>query len=153
MITISDNGTALEFWHSLGPENINATLQTLGLGAFHIATDDADDNTASARVIGQYFSLLAQKKLVSAAASDLKAGKRVTALGSADSSGAITATPALPASSPRLEGLLVRCAFEPGELPPQAAANSIKAGTQLVGAFRSNRKGVCALLTTVVCAI
>ena len=70
MITISDNGTALEFWHSLGPDNINATLQKLGLNAFHIAKDDDDDNTATARVIGQYFTLLAQRKLVSPAASD-----------------------------------------------------------------------------------
>jgi beta-lactamase class A len=70
MITISDNGTALAFWHQLGPDNINATLQKLGLGDFHIASDDNDDNTASARVIGQYFTLLAQRKLVSAAASD-----------------------------------------------------------------------------------
>lgn len=70
MITLSDNGTALAFWHQLGPDNINATLQKLGLTDFHIANDDNDDNTASARVIGQYFTLLAQRKLVSAAASD-----------------------------------------------------------------------------------
>jgi beta-lactamase class A len=70
MITISDNGTALAFWRLLGPDNINTTLQRLGLVTFHIASDDADDNTASARVIGQYFTLLAQKKLVSAAASE-----------------------------------------------------------------------------------
>ena len=70
MITISDNGTALALWHSLGPDNINATLRALGLGDFHIANDDSDDNTATARVIGQYFTLLAQRKLVSAAASD-----------------------------------------------------------------------------------
>ncbi|HEV2250269.1 MAG TPA: serine hydrolase [Candidatus Limnocylindria bacterium] len=70
MITISDNGTALAFWHQLGPDNINATLRRLGLTDFHIASDDNDDNTATARVIGQYFTLLAQRKLVSAAASD-----------------------------------------------------------------------------------
>ena len=70
MITVSDNGTALAFWNTLGPANINATLQKLGLIEFHIASDDTDDNTASARVIGQYFTLLAQRKLVSAAASD-----------------------------------------------------------------------------------
>ena len=69
MITLSDNGTALALWHSLGPDNINATLQRLGLTGFHIANDDDDDNTATARVIGQYFTLLAQHKLVSAAAS------------------------------------------------------------------------------------
>jgi beta-lactamase class A len=70
MITVSDNGTALLFWHSFGPEKINATLQGLGLAAFHIASNDSDDNTASARVIGQYLTLLAQRKLVSAPASD-----------------------------------------------------------------------------------
>lgn len=70
MITVSDNGTALAFWHWLGPGNINATMQGLGLGDFHIANDDNDDNTATARVIGQYLTLLAQRKLVSAAASD-----------------------------------------------------------------------------------
>ena len=70
MITVSDNGTALEFWRSLGPDNINAALQKLGLADFHIATDDNDDNTVTARVVGQLFALLAQRKLVSAAASD-----------------------------------------------------------------------------------
>ena len=40
MITVSDNGTALAFWHFFGPDNINATLQKLGLNAFHIANDD-----------------------------------------------------------------------------------------------------------------
>ncbi len=70
MITISDNGTALELLHSLGPANINATLQKLGLASFHIANDDFDDNTTTARMIGQYFTLLAQRKLISAAASD-----------------------------------------------------------------------------------
>lgn len=69
MITLSDNGTALAFWHQLGPDNINASLQRLGLGEFHIANDDDDDHTVSARAIGQYFTLLAQRKLVSAAAS------------------------------------------------------------------------------------
>ena len=70
MITLSDNGTALALWHSLGPDNINATLQKLGLAAFHIARDDDDDHVVTPRVIGQYFTLLAQRKLVSAAASD-----------------------------------------------------------------------------------
>jgi beta-lactamase class A len=70
MITVSDNGTALEFLRSLGPDNINATLQKLGLTDFHIANDDSDDNTVTARVVGQFFTLLAQRKLVSPAASD-----------------------------------------------------------------------------------
>ena len=70
MITVSDNGTALAFWNGLGPANINATLQQLGLGDLHIANDDGDDNTATPRVIGTYFTLLSQRKLVSPAASD-----------------------------------------------------------------------------------
>ena len=70
MITLSDNGTALAFWHAFGPDNINATLQRLGLTTFHVANDDFDDNTATPRVIGQYFTMLAQRKLVSAAVSD-----------------------------------------------------------------------------------
>lgn len=70
MITLSDNGTALGLWHSFGPGNINATLQKLGLAGFHVANDDDDDNTASPRAVGQYFTLLVQRKLVSAAASD-----------------------------------------------------------------------------------
>ena len=70
MITLSDNGTALALWHSLGPDSINATLQRLGLAAFHIASDEGDDHVVTPRVVGQYFTLLAQRRLVSAAASD-----------------------------------------------------------------------------------
>jgi beta-lactamase class A len=70
MITISDNGSARALWHLLGPENINATLQKVGLTDFHVQLDDYEDNVATPHAIGQFFTLLAQKKLVSAAASD-----------------------------------------------------------------------------------
>jgi beta-lactamase class A len=70
MITISDNGTALHLWRMLGPANINAYLQKSGIAGFHVALDDEEDNYATARGIGTYFTLLANKKLVSPAASD-----------------------------------------------------------------------------------
>jgi beta-lactamase class A len=70
MITISDNGAARALWHLLGPENIDATLQKAGLADFHVQLTDDEDNVATPHVIGQFFTLLAQKKLISAAASD-----------------------------------------------------------------------------------
>jgi len=70
MITISDNGAARALWHLLGPENIDATLQKTGLTDFHVQLDDYEDNVATPHVIGQFFALLATKKLISAAASD-----------------------------------------------------------------------------------
>lgn len=70
MITVSDNGTALHLWRSLGPKNINKLLVDSGIQGFHIALDDDDDNYATARAIASYFTLLAKGKLVSAAASD-----------------------------------------------------------------------------------
>ncbi|MBI3521805.1 MAG: serine hydrolase [Chloroflexi bacterium] len=70
MITVSDNGTALALYHLLGPENINATLQSVGLKDFHIALNQDEDNVATPRVIGQYFTMLAKKQLLSPAASD-----------------------------------------------------------------------------------
>ena len=70
MITISDNGAARALWRLLGPENIDATLQKAGLADFHVQLDDYEDNVATPHVIGQFFTLLATKKLISAAASD-----------------------------------------------------------------------------------
>ncbi len=70
MITVSDNGTAMHFWRMLGAANINATLQKAGIKDFHVAMSEEEDNVASPRAIGTYFTLLAQKKLISAAASD-----------------------------------------------------------------------------------
>src|SRR5439155_466938 len=70
MITISDNGTAQALWHLLGGANIDATLAKVGIPAFHVAFDSSEDNVATPRAIGQFFTLLAKKQLVSAAASE-----------------------------------------------------------------------------------
>src|SRR5512140_307920 len=59
MITISDNGTAQALWHLLGPENIDVTLQRAGIGDFHVALDRSEDNVATPRAIGTFFTLLA----------------------------------------------------------------------------------------------
>ena len=70
MITISDNGTALALWHLLGGENIDATLIREGMPDFHVAYDDTEDNVATPRAIGTWFTKLVKKELISAAASD-----------------------------------------------------------------------------------
>ena len=70
MITVSDNGTALALYHLLGPENINETIQKAGIGDFHIAMNEEEDNVGTPRAFGQYFTMLAKKQLLSAAASD-----------------------------------------------------------------------------------
>jgi len=70
MITISDNGTALALWHLLGGENIDATLTKLGMPDFHVAYDDSEDNVATPRAIGTFFTMLAKRQLISPAASD-----------------------------------------------------------------------------------
>ena len=70
MITVSDNGAALALWHSFTGAVIDQTLTAAGLGAFHVAFDDSEDNIATPRVIAQYFTLLAKRQLVSPAASD-----------------------------------------------------------------------------------
>lgn len=70
MITISDNGAALALWHFLGPENIDATLTKIGLADFHVALNDDEDNVVTPRAVGTYFTMLAKKQLISAAASD-----------------------------------------------------------------------------------
>jgi beta-lactamase class A len=70
MITISDNGAAQALWHLLGGENIDATLTKLGMPDFHVAYDSTEDNVATPRAIGTFFTLLAKKQLVSPAASD-----------------------------------------------------------------------------------
>ncbi len=70
MITISDNGSALALWRVLGPANIDSTLQKVGLTQFHVALDHAEDNVATPRAIGTYFTMLANKQLISPAASD-----------------------------------------------------------------------------------
>lgn len=70
MITVSDNGTAQALWRILGPANINATLAKVGIGDFHVALDHEEDNVASPRAIATFFTMLAKRTLVSAAASD-----------------------------------------------------------------------------------
>lgn len=70
MITISDNGSALALWRVLGPANIDATLVKVGLKDFHVALDHDEDNVATPRAIGSYFTMLANRQLISAAASD-----------------------------------------------------------------------------------
>lgn len=71
MITISDNGAALALWHVLGAENINATLAAAGINDFHVFVSwGEDDNIATPHAIGTLLTLMAQRKLVSAAASD-----------------------------------------------------------------------------------
>ena len=70
MITISDNGSALALWRILGGANIDATLERAGVKNFHVAFDDTEDNWATPRAIGTFFTLLAKRQLISAAASD-----------------------------------------------------------------------------------
>jgi beta-lactamase class A len=70
MITISDNGSALALWRILGGANIDATLEKAGVKDFHVAFDDTEDNWATPQAIGTYFTLLAKRQLISAAASD-----------------------------------------------------------------------------------
>src|SRR5262249_38985484 len=63
-------GSAQALWHLLGGQNIDASLQKWGINDFHVAVDESEDNVATPRAIGQFFTLLAQRKLVSPAASD-----------------------------------------------------------------------------------
>ena len=70
MITLSDNGTALALWRTLTPAAINATLLTAGVKDFHVALNSGEGNIATPRAIGAFFTLLAKRQLVSAAASD-----------------------------------------------------------------------------------
>jgi beta-lactamase class A len=70
MITISDNGSALALWRILGGANIDATLDEAGIKDFHVAQSDAEDNWATPHAIGTFFTLLAKRQLISAAASD-----------------------------------------------------------------------------------
>jgi beta-lactamase class A len=70
MITISDNGSALALWRILGGSNIDATLEKAGVKNFHVALDNTEDNWVTPRAVGTYFTLLAKRQLISAAASD-----------------------------------------------------------------------------------
>ena len=70
MITLSDNGAGLAFWHTLGTEQVNATLLAQGVAGLHIALDATDENSTSAGAIGAFFTRLARRELISVAASE-----------------------------------------------------------------------------------
>ena len=70
MITYSDNGPALAFLRTLGAAAINATLVDQHIPGFVLTVTADDDNFVTPRALGTYFSLLSQRKLVSAAGSD-----------------------------------------------------------------------------------
>lgn len=70
MITYSDNGAALAFVRTLGSDRINATLAKLGFSGLHVARDADDDHTVTPRALGSLFAALAQRRLLSPAASD-----------------------------------------------------------------------------------
>lgn len=70
MITLSDNGTAVHFWRTLGGPAVNTFLGRQGISGFHIATDTDDDHHATARAVATYFGKLARGELVSRGASE-----------------------------------------------------------------------------------
>ena len=70
MITLSDNGTALALLRTLTPAAINASLLALGVKDFHLALHSIEDNVATPRAVGTFFTLLAKRQLISAAASN-----------------------------------------------------------------------------------
>lgn len=70
MITYSDNGPALAFLRMFGTTSVNLTLAAEKIGDFRIARDPDEDNLVAPRALGTYFTLLAERRLVSAAASE-----------------------------------------------------------------------------------
>jgi beta-lactamase class A len=68
MITISDNGTALALWRTLGADAIRGTVVKAGMSDLLI--DVAAGTAATPRAVGAFFTLLAKKVLVSSAASE-----------------------------------------------------------------------------------
>ncbi len=70
MITYSDNGPALAFRRIFGVTSINTTLSDEKIGGFRIAGDPDQDNVVTPRAIATFLTKLADRKLVSAAASD-----------------------------------------------------------------------------------
>ena len=70
MITVSDNGSALALLRLLGAPNINRTLQAAEIIDFRVRETADEDNVATPRGIGRFFSLLATRQLVSPAASE-----------------------------------------------------------------------------------
>jgi beta-lactamase class A len=69
MIVNSDNDSALALLEAFGPAAVNATLRREGIQGIHLAEDDGE-NLATARGVGTFFTRLAQRRLVSPAASD-----------------------------------------------------------------------------------
>lgn len=74
MITLSDNGTALAFWRIYGASAINATLDRAGYRGMRIGEAD-EDNFVTARAVGKLLVRMAERKLVSRAASDRMIGR------------------------------------------------------------------------------
>src|SRR2546426_2841322 len=70
MVTYSDNGAALALVRRYGARETNATLTNAGIGAFHVAENRDEDNLVTARALGEFFDLLATRRLISASASD-----------------------------------------------------------------------------------
>ncbi|MDP9265736.1 MAG: class A beta-lactamase-related serine hydrolase [Chloroflexota bacterium] len=70
MITFSDNGPALAFLRIFGPVSINASLAAQKIADFHIAASADEDNIVTPRALATYFALLAERRLVSTAASE-----------------------------------------------------------------------------------
>lgn len=69
MIDYSDNGAALALLRTLGPPKVDATLQGAGIRDFHVAVDTNEDHTVTARAVATFFTLLADGRLLSPAAS------------------------------------------------------------------------------------
>jgi beta-lactamase class A len=70
MITVSDNGAALAILRLVGGDAIDATLARAGIADFHVTLDQRGNTMATPRAVGTFFTLLAQKRLISASASE-----------------------------------------------------------------------------------
>jgi beta-lactamase class A len=70
MVTYSDNGAALALVRRYGAHETNVALMAAGIRGFHIAEDRDEDNVVTARALGEFFALLATRRLISAGASD-----------------------------------------------------------------------------------
>ena len=70
MIAYSDNGAALALVRRYGARETNAALTAAGVRGFHVAEDRDEDNLVTARALGEFFDLLATRRLISAGASD-----------------------------------------------------------------------------------
>ena len=70
MITVSDNGAALAVLRLVGGDAIDATLERAGIADFHVTLDRDGNTMATPRAVGTFFTLLAQKRLISASASE-----------------------------------------------------------------------------------